>query len=869
MVSIFLCIVMVASVFAAITLNLGLITMNASGAGGLANSPWPMFRQNLNHTGLSLYNTSTNPGKLKWSFTTGDQVRSSPAIGSDGTIYVGSNDKKLYAISPDGTEKWNFTIGGEILSSPAIGSDGTIYVGSNADKLYAINPEGTEKWNFSASNGFHSSPVIDSDGTIYIGMDDCKLYAINPDGTEKWNFMAGNVVASSPAIASDGTIYVGSSDYKLYAINPDGSEKWSFTTGDWIMMSSPAIDSDGTIYVGSCDNKLYAINPDGSEKWNFTTGKNVDSSPAIGSDGTIYVGSNDHKLYAINPAGTEKWSFTTGNEVDSSPAIGSDGTIYVGSRDNKLYAINPDGTEKWNFTTGHYVTSSPAIGSDGTIYVGSSDNKLYAIGTPNIPPVADAGPDQTVNEGDSVQFNGSASYDPDGTIVTYEWDFNLSDGLWWETGAPPDAIGPTQNHTYAEYGVFIATLRVTDNNGSMDTDTCEITVLVPPPLPPTLYINVSLDGNDVILYWDPPSISGIDHYLIYRSISQTGFDFNTVWVNTSSDNESGEPDPIPLRTMWNDTKAALPGDPSYKEEYYYIVRAVNVVGEVSRTSRTVGKWTKIFPQGVSTFSIPLEPLETMNTTADNYLKDMNARYIKWMDPVNHIWMKHGDGSVNDTQMELGSGYEIKFDSQTNYTFTGMPGAMIRYDDSGFIGFDPSSEARNLTATVDPVIGNVTLNWTQPSSMDGDDSYKVYRSTTKDGFDNGTAVLLDTLPYGNETYIDPGAALLYDQCYYMVIPVNETDIEGSSTYSIGVWTEEYLSQYDTIGIPLKLSINQAADRYCDKIPNAVGINYYNVSAQRWSWHSTRMPKGAFDPILVMTEGYQISTSGGTEFTFIGV
>jgi hypothetical protein len=77
------------------------------------------------------------------------------------------------------------------------------------------------------------------------------------------------------------------------------------------------------------------------------------------------------------------------------------------------------------------------------------------------------------------------------------------------------------------------------------------------------------------------------------------------------------------------------------------------------------------------------------------------------------------------------------------------------------------------------------------------------------------------------------------------------------------------QYDTFGIPLKQSNYQTADWYCDKIPDTVGINYYIYSEQRWCWHSKRMPAGAYDPTLVMTEGYQISTLNATKFTFIGV
>jgi len=239
-------------------------------------------------------------GTQKWAFVTGGSVSSAPAIASDGTIYVGSCDNKLYAVNPNGTKKWAFETGDGVYSSPAIASDGTIYVGSNDNKLYAVNPNGTKKWAFETGDGVYSSPAIASDGTIYVGSNDNKLYAVNPDGTKKWAFEIGVSVYSSPSIASSGTIYVAFGDNNIYAINPDGTEKWAFEIGGSIGWSSPAIASDGTIYVGSYDNKLHAINPDGTWKWAFETGDDVYSAPAIASDGTIYVGSYDNKLYAIN-----------------------------------------------------------------------------------------------------------------------------------------------------------------------------------------------------------------------------------------------------------------------------------------------------------------------------------------------------------------------------------------------------------------------------------------------------------------------------------------------------------------------------------------------------------------------------------------
>jgi len=372
----------------------------------LATTPWPMFHHDLAHTGLSQYDTSANPGFQKWKFATRGYVTSSPAIGSDGTIYVGSGDGNLYAINTDGSEKWAFDTGYALVGSPAIGSDGTIYVSSGNSSFYAVNSDGTLKWEIVGDFQSDSSPAIGTDGTIYIGCDLVKLCAVNSNGTQKWAFATAffGQVYSSPAIGSDGTIYVGSGSNEfttsgnLYAVNPDGSQKWAFDTG-YIGLPSPAIGADGTIYVGSGD-MLYALIDGGQgivmEKWAFTTTDGqVASTPAIGSDGTIYIGSG-YNFYAINPDGTQKRAFATGAFLfaESSPAIGSDGTIFVASYDGTLYAFTDGGqgtvTEKWAFAAGGAVESSPAIGSDGTIYIPSFYYNLYAVGIPSPTPTPTA-----------------------------------------------------------------------------------------------------------------------------------------------------------------------------------------------------------------------------------------------------------------------------------------------------------------------------------------------------------------------------------------------------------------------------------------------------------------------------------------------
>ncbi|MBM3240281.1 PKD domain-containing protein [Candidatus Poribacteria bacterium] len=87
--------------------------------------------------------------------------------------------------------------------------------------------------------------------------------------------------------------------------------------------------------------------------------------------------------------------------------------------------------------------------------------------------------------GQTIRFDASASYhlDPFHHIVSYQWDFDVSNDLDW---AHPDATGPIVTHAYGALGNYTATLRVLDDNvpTRMDTDVVLIKITVPPH-PPT------------------------------------------------------------------------------------------------------------------------------------------------------------------------------------------------------------------------------------------------------------------------------------------------------------------------------------------------------------------------------------------------
>jgi len=220
----------------------------------LADSPWPMFHRNAGHTGLSPYTGPTIPA-LAWSYGVGDLIRSSPAMDSDGRVYVGSFwNGRLYCMNADASFRWSYDIGSYIdeTSSPAIGSGGEVYISSRAGSLCRINSIGSLDWSYTSGNQMTSSPAIGSGGMVYVGSQDNCLYCINSTGSRAWSYRTGYYITSSPAIGPDGRVCAGSDDTRLYCINSNGSRAWSYRTGAGIG-SSPAINSGGRVYVGSDD----------------------------------------------------------------------------------------------------------------------------------------------------------------------------------------------------------------------------------------------------------------------------------------------------------------------------------------------------------------------------------------------------------------------------------------------------------------------------------------------------------------------------------------------------------------------------------------------------------------------------------------
>lgn len=117
---------------------------------------------------------------------------------------------------------------------------------------------------------------------------------------------------------------------------------------------------------------------------------------------------------------------------------------------------------------GTYTVRVRAI--DAMSIVVGDELEVRVLWAPNEPPVAVPSVEQWVRPGHNLRFS-DASYDPDGWIVLWQWDFD-GDGTFDHS----NATDGNHTHVYADEGIYTAVLRVTDNRGEVSVATVNVKV---------------------------------------------------------------------------------------------------------------------------------------------------------------------------------------------------------------------------------------------------------------------------------------------------------------------------------------------------------------------------------------------------------
>ncbi|WP_428253061.1 PKD domain-containing protein [Gynuella sp.] len=197
----------------------------------------------------------------------------------------------------------------------------------------------------------------------------------------------------------------------------------------------------------------------------------------------------------LNPYGAAICASNAGNigaRIQDVSGLNSDADPTVA---DNLAEINADTQPGWTPGNVNLIYSRGNCSPTGT--VSSPPSGIYGDLDPpigNVQPIAVIAAPGTGTVGIAVSFDGSGSSDPDGTIVSYNWDF----------GDNASGSGVTTTHTYLTDGVFTVSLTVTDDYGDSVSTTRDITIALgnqapisdpSGPYTGTVNLPVSFDGS--------------------------------------------------------------------------------------------------------------------------------------------------------------------------------------------------------------------------------------------------------------------------------------------------------------------------------------------------------------------------------------
>ena len=381
-----------------------------------ANTAWPMFRQNPQHTGNRNSKSDNEPKNVKEKYSpinTGigfiTDITSSPSIGKDGTLYIGSLAKNVFSIDPNvGKITGTFTTFNSVFSSPAVGRNENVYIGSWDGSMYELKFDGTKfnLLNFVQSGaedfGHVSGVVIDGDtgnpipnagvtiglrsaiadanGEFFVdnilqgdytgivaGGDNCeRTFSITVCGFQREQRI-GVLTLFSPTVAADGSLECPQLKELVFICSGRICSEEQ-TKIEFQRISQLPTDIPSRINLLTLNEDLFAEH-------------GISCSPLIGFNNWVYWGAQNNRFYGWDLDLECIFFKQLEGPIVSSPAQSLDGSVYVITTNGFLYAFNPDFSEIFTqpFEANGDVESSPAIGIDGTIYFGSLDSNLYAV----------------------------------------------------------------------------------------------------------------------------------------------------------------------------------------------------------------------------------------------------------------------------------------------------------------------------------------------------------------------------------------------------------------------------------------------------------------------------------------------------------
>lgn len=302
-----------------------------------------------------------------------------------GTVVFGTRDGWLHAVRPDGKIAWELRTEGGAWAPPAFDGD-TVYAGSSDGRLYAISvSSGKERWRYDAKEELGTRPVV-ADGTVFVTSLQDTLFALDAKtGAWKWHHRregrSGFSIrgAAWPAVRA-GVVFAGYSDGFVAALETGtGRVRWERQVappGDYLDVDALALLGD-RLHVTAYSGSVLCLDADsGDVIWIFR----APGAVRLAADRGLVVAVTSNTLYGLAP--------DSGKPLWSAPLEGAPGTGEpVRAGQWILLPTGGAGLRILDATSGRTLRSlDPGSGISGTpavhgrrVYVLSNAGELLAL----------------------------------------------------------------------------------------------------------------------------------------------------------------------------------------------------------------------------------------------------------------------------------------------------------------------------------------------------------------------------------------------------------------------------------------------------------------------------------------------------------
>ncbi len=384
----------------------------------IADTPWPMYQHDPQHTGRSPFVGPERQPVLLW--TNAKPLDNSLFYGAggisiapDGNLILSSQSLTKY--DPIHRQQvWKYPDAGGYRSFPLIAADTSTYW-TYANRIARINQAGQADWvdEIGANFAQNSSPQFTNSGDILYMVDG--LWSFDLEGVLNWVIPFESWAGGVPAIDENGVIYATGPTLNdsLCAYTSLGVINWCKSLPGAGYDVTPAIGPDGSIYV-TLHEYLNKVSPTGELLWSFIADPGRAGNTyftrgmAIAPSGVIYAyfnrSSDGSILYAISPDGQLQWQRTflpnpvteSYAEVDHPLLTDRNGNIFLCAYNSHCYGIGPQGDLLWDFefplveSIAIAGVIQPTLLKDGLIWLMDNHGAFYALADPKLTPVLDA-----------------------------------------------------------------------------------------------------------------------------------------------------------------------------------------------------------------------------------------------------------------------------------------------------------------------------------------------------------------------------------------------------------------------------------------------------------------------------------------------